>query len=301
MAKLKNPLLSFDTHGTLSDILTFQRIRGTVIARSKPTPPKLVTLSQQYHRWDYSDWLSPWNLLTPSEKQSWESAARRYHITGLNLYLREKLEPLTNLVGRWRLDEPGGQFAYDSSKHGNTGILRGTTPATGLISGCRYFDGVDDTMQVLSAPELEIGTQDFSVLLRCSIQQFGVNQAVIRKNLAGNTTGYGVHFQAYNKWTLRLLNTWWIIGPKITDSDWHTYGFLYDRDDKVTMIMDGRAVATQDITGEQGDLSNANDIWVGGTTPLAYEAYKGYLDQLEIYDRLLSPAEAIVKLARRYP
>src|SRR4030065_1522547 len=54
-----------------------------------------------------------------------------------------------NLLGWWKLDEPSGTIAYDSSGNSNDGVFVGAPQwASGYAGGAVLLDGVDDFIEV---------------------------------------------------------------------------------------------------------------------------------------------------------
>ena len=144
MAKPKSPLLSLGAKGTIGDALTFQKRGRDTIAREKPIPKDPYSLNQAYQRWDYRDYAYLWTLLSSSDKQVYRTKASRYHITGFSQFMRESLKTLTDLEGRWHLDEATGAVAQDSSKNTNHGTIIGASSVDGIIDLARHLDGVND-------------------------------------------------------------------------------------------------------------------------------------------------------------
>jgi hypothetical protein len=69
------------------------------------------------------------------------------------------------LVGYWNFDEGTGDIAYDHSGNNNRGFLRnGPVWAAGISGGCLEFDGIDDYVEVLDAPGLDISGTEISFM-----------------------------------------------------------------------------------------------------------------------------------------
>lgn len=162
MAKTKTPFLSLGSRGTVGGVLTSQKRGQVTILRETPRPKDPYSLNQAYQRWDYRDYAYLWTLLSNAEKQVYRTKASRYHITGFSQWMRENLNTLPNLAGRWHLDEKGGSTAYDSSKNQNNGTIYGAIPTKGLINGAHFFDGSDDRIIIPHSTTLNFTTA-FSV------------------------------------------------------------------------------------------------------------------------------------------
>lgn len=188
MTKTTTPLFSFNARGTLKKLLTFRQSPGGTVAEKKPELVDQRTLPQWYHRGDYLDCIALWHQLTPAQKQTYETNARRYHITGYNLFLKETLPDLAHLAGRWHLDEATGSQANDSSNNLNHGTIYGAIHTDGYISKCLSFDGLDDYIQIphsqnLSPPKITI---EYWIFLRSNAAQ----KDIISKRTVTNKGGF---------------------------------------------------------------------------------------------------------------
>lgn len=93
MAKLKNPLLSFNARGKLADILAFKRRLSTNIVEKLPFPKDAKSPPQLAWRHMFNKCVDLWHTLSAAEKQAWESAARPHHMTGYAWYISQCLRP----------------------------------------------------------------------------------------------------------------------------------------------------------------------------------------------------------------
>lgn len=93
MAKLTNPLFSFLARGTLAKALTFRRRGGQAIAGKPPHPQDANSPAQKAWRPMYKACTVLWHLLSPLEKQAWESQGTARHMTGFAYYMSQCLRP----------------------------------------------------------------------------------------------------------------------------------------------------------------------------------------------------------------
>lgn len=148
MAKPKTPLFSLEAHGTIGDTLTFQGKGNLKVSRSKPLVPFSLSLPQQYQRWLYEDYVALWHLQTNAVKATYRGYGTRHHLTGFAYWMKYHLLNLPNIAGWWKLDEPGGAKASDSSRTPHDGTITGASPIAGKISGAYHFDGINDVISV---------------------------------------------------------------------------------------------------------------------------------------------------------
>jgi len=156
MAKVKTPLMGFKVHGSIGNAITYQKRDSGTIARRKPFPVDPQSALQLWHRYLYLEACLYWQTLTATEKQTWETAARRKRITGFNYFLRTELNRLAYLKACYPLDEGGGSTAVDFSGNYNHGTIFGATWASGKIDSCLYFDGLDDYIDCGNRDSLNI-------------------------------------------------------------------------------------------------------------------------------------------------
>jgi len=166
MAKTKTPLLSLGSQGTIGNSLTTQRYGRETILRSKPTPTYRLTLPQQYQRWLYIDYLQYWLEQSNAVQQQYRTAGVRFHLTGLQYWMKYHLKNLPDFYGWWKLDVNTQPTTPDSSRNALTANILGATPATGPIAGALHFDGLNDTFIVPSNSILHNMTQ-LSILYYC--------------------------------------------------------------------------------------------------------------------------------------
>lgn len=144
MSKLKSPLLSLGSRGSIGDALTYQERQGYTFARDKPIPANPRSLPQMYQRWLYEDYAYLWTQASVATKQEYATAGSRHHLTGFQYWMKYQLTYLPDIVGLWHLDRELGAIASDSSRNANHGVVIGASPVDGVIDGALNFDGTND-------------------------------------------------------------------------------------------------------------------------------------------------------------
>jgi len=125
MARLKIPLLSFDAKKSIGKALTFTRRHGKTIAEAKPEPFDPRATLQLDWRHMFLKVVALWNALTASEKQEWESLARRHHLTGYQWFVSQALRPNPGIY----LPLQGGKMSGDIDMDTNR-LLKLPLPTT---------------------------------------------------------------------------------------------------------------------------------------------------------------------------
>lgn len=211
------------------------------------------------------------------------------------------------LEGWWKLDETSGSTAADCSCSGYDGTLVNiSSPAcwvAGSINGALDFDGYNDYLT------LPIGSVIGS-LSNCTIAtwvdwdggsawqriwDFGtgetVNMFLTARNGSTDTPRFAI---TTSGWSGEEQTT----APDSLSSGWHHLAVTIDADNHThTLYIDGVSVA-ENTSGylEPDDLGDTTQNWLARSQYGADPYFDGRLDDVRIYDRVLSPEE-IVELA----
>ncbi|MHC4537158.1 MAG: M56 family metallopeptidase [Planctomycetota bacterium] len=215
-------------------------------------------------------------------------------------YLLKEIQP----VAHWMLDETEDDIAQDSIGS-NDGILHGNPvwqPAGGKVGGALLFDGVDD--YVSTGFILDPAMVSFSVF--AWIKGGAPGQVIISQTdvTVARGTQPGSEWlwadSSYGRLITRLMHPPFdplVSESVITDGQWHHVGLVYDYNElKRCLYVDG-AEAAKDATVVGGVNSNG-DLYFGTNKTLdASSFFSGLIDDVRIYDEVLS-AEEVVELAR---
>jgi len=209
------------------------------------------------------------------------------------------------LMHHWKLDEDTAEGAAAAADFvgGNDGIINGATTVKGQIGNAFLFNGVDNTVQI----------DDFSTAnLKSMTITFWMNPDV------GYTTTGG-----YKR--IISANDWWeaIMQPDsgTLGNNFYQAGGEYPQSTVAPLEGEWTHVAMTSVLGTaanpglteiyiNGELNvaanNADDDWDGGSFMMGYrfagggEHYKGLLDDVRIYNELLS-AEDIKSVMEGVP
>ncbi len=207
----------------------------------------------------------------------------------------------SGLVGHWSFDgKDMTQNVADKSGSGNTGRLVGftsTSTALGKIGQALKFDGSDDRTTVTDNSSFDLRTNDvvsvFAWVKRSSEQ---ANAGVVWDNrsyflqTASGKFRFG-HFKSddVNFYSVDV-NT-----PRASDGKWHFIGQTFNGS-VTTLYVDG--VVATDVTvvnGTDGSglgYGNADhNGYLGQTPTFANSAFGGLIDDVRLYNRVLSAAE----------
>ena len=211
------------------------------------------------------------------------------------------------LVGWWKLDDASGSTAADSSATGYDGTLQnmaGDEWGAGHVGGALEFDGINDFVRMPdSATALQL-TGDYSSSLWILADSAQKQWAGIYSRCT--TSGNDNHFTLqFNNAADRRLTVYhpsgkrWITSCTLADvaGAWHHIAVAYRYSPaRVQLYVDG-SFHSESTSLTQKPGSGNGKLHIGGErTGSSSYVFKGKIDDLRIYDRVLS-AEEIAVLA----
>jgi hypothetical protein len=228
------------------------------------------------------------------------------------------LNSIANLIGYWPLDALDGGVALDRSGYGNNGTPEGGTDAGDIYPGvqgnCFVFNGRTSTASDRidcgnASPLINIGYGSFTISYWCRLKYVSsaasgttgcpvskfVSPDLINCRFASNAPSFIIVKGAVSK-----SGTFTDLALQTNDFAWHHYVFVVDRSDtlnggseKVYCYKDGVLSATTiDLTGLAYNATNTGNVSIGGTGS-GYLGIQGYVDDVRIYNRALTPGEVL--------
>jgi len=201
------------------------------------------------------------------------------------------------LVEYWTLNDGVGSVASDSSGNGNDGTLTNMDPATDWVLGqvgiALDFDGVDDYVIKSNPSGIPNTNQPMTISLfvnpssRSGIQNFVViNDIVGVGGEATNAVQLGFD-------TTETFLAWKAGGATLVDSNftpsvntWYHLVYTYDGTTS-TIYVDGVSKNTSTVALQPGSVAS---VWLG-TYNGASELFQGIIDDVRIYNRVLTQSE----------
>jgi len=199
-----------------------------------------------------------------------------------------------SLAGWWKLDEGFGNTANDSSIYGADGTLTGAPlRIDGRIRGALQFDGVDDYIECEAGESLNI-TDVITIALWVNTNDSGngeINAYLMKGEFSygiRHTTSNNIEFYIYSDGFHRVQ----VPVTEAFNGQWHHLAGTYDGLD-MKLYIDGEIMATTQYNGAinrdinyplnfgRNNQGDSNNQWL----------YEGMLDDIRIYNRVLSQQE----------
>jgi len=221
----------------------------------------------------------------------------------------------TGLVGHWMFDEGSGTTAADSSGNNNHGTVMGDAfwAADGKVGGALAFDGVDDIVVVTQASGLPIYNNGTDNAYSIAMWVKGGPQNDMRIFSEGSTdsgtplVNLGTHnstsptgqFASFIRPDTGTTSNHPLSTAEPFDDTWHHITWV-DENGTATLYVDGLPDAG-DFSYTRGTMA-LNTTSIGGilrADPSHF--FFGQIDEVRVYNRALSNAEALGLAGREDP
>ncbi len=206
---------------------------------------------------------------------------------GSNLFI-SPLKP----VGSWSFDEGIGTITNDSSGNDNNGtLINGPTWTDGQINKALSFDGVDDYVDYGNDESLHFGTGDISISFWVKVDPSCLRSMIISKGSIGRFwINYSPSIIHINSYFGSGMDYWLYSNKNINDQKWHFITATFDKDGYEKIYIDGVFNVQMDISAAASiPWSSADNLMF--STSYVGNYFKGFVDEVRIYNRLLSAEE----------
>lgn len=214
----------------------------------------------------------------------------------------EQISVNQGLVGYWSFNEGSGTTAYDGSGNGNDGVINGATFAPGISGTGLDFDyTADDHVDIADNPQLDFGTDDFTISCRVKINAFNHQESVhncilFRGDLSsdpGSRYGFGITSDGILSFYVgSTSNKARFLAANLLDGLWHH--IVGVRESGVLKIYVDTIKGTDGTTTQ--DISSNYPLVFGGDTTSA-RFLDGSIDEVRFYSlaSTLSEIEALYR------
>lgn len=200
---------------------------------------------------------------------------------------------VNGLLAWWKMDEAGGATAFDSSGNGLNATASSANFVTGYLSNAMNFNGSSATA---TFPSPDTG----QITLAAWVRADGQGNSAFPRIL--DTPGYRLFFRFDNQGsngfdfaTYSTGNGDWFSGANtISTGAWYHIAATYDRSSFANLpalYVNGAQTSITTITDPSGTQPPYTGTgYIGNKSGLS-RAWKGAIDDLRIYNRLLTSAE----------
>jgi hypothetical protein len=209
----------------------------------------------------------------------------------------------SGLVGFWSFDgqDMAGNTAYDRSGNGNNGTLtNGPVRRIGRIGQALDFDGSNDFVTVPDSSSLD-STSNITISVWAKAdnwigQGFENTSTLVKKD--GNyilrkdnsaTTGDGTHRLKMYWWDGTNLDVHQV--PLPSAGEWHHIVGINENNTTRRIYIDGVLQSGTDDLDNSGTRNLTVNLSIGNHQSAANESFDGLIDEVRIYNRVLSADE----------
>jgi len=202
-----------------------------------------------------------------------------------------------NLLGYWNFDEPSGATVADFTANANDGTISGNpawVPAGGALLGALDLDGAGDYVTVPGAG-IDIANKSFSTSFWVNRDDLGQGYVIGHTAAGGNNHQLHIGFRNADQFTFAF----WGNDMNITDAmwnqttDWVHFVTTYDAaTNQQTVYASSLGVSKSWNAPRGADFQGTGNLVFGGRLDGTNEQYSGLLDEVGVWDRVLTAGEA---------
>ncbi len=210
------------------------------------------------------------------------------------------VEPPSEMVAWWPLDETSGTTSLDLAGFNNAGTqVNGPVPVAGKVLGGLQFDGINDYIEVPDNSELNFGTGNFSIDAWVKVQaNDSLGQlTIVNKIQFPLNRGYSLYL---SNGEVRLILSassymFYISSVHVADGNWHHIAVTVDRTDPsgIKFYKNGIMLSSSDPTTNPGTITAISPLRIGTLSFTVGDMFKGSLDEIEMFNRVLTNAEIV--------
>jgi hypothetical protein len=203
---------------------------------------------------------------------------------------------LAGIVGHWLMNEGGGLTAYDWSGQGNHGTLTGMDPPTDWVMGqfgyALDFDGTNDYVNL--GTKVDANYSAGQITMSAWIKT-AVTGKWILHDFVTPTFDIGIWVESSGgngKLALAVSDQTRSTGTtRIDDNVFHHVAATFDKI-TIRLYVDGRLDQTTSFSNA-GWLTSGDSMGIGGPSSGGVGYFNGIIDDVRIYNRVLTPGEVM--------
>jgi PKD repeat protein len=203
------------------------------------------------------------------------------------------LETTTGLVAAYGFDESNGTTVTDASGQGNHGTISGASRiTTGRFGNALSFNGTSDWVTVNSSPSFDMTSSMTIEAWVYPTSTAAASQTLVTKEVSGNVAYYLAASSSSSTPQFSVITgggAWWnLYGTSaLAANTWVHLAATYDGTTQ-RLYINGTEVARRAQSGDM--MVGSGALRIGGNS-LWGEYFKGYIDEVRIYNRALTQAQ----------
>lgn len=211
-----------------------------------------------------------------------------------------------SLVGYWSFEDKKGttlsnqarglevenyfETSLDGTMTNNPVWAEGRWPGKGAL----YFDGSNDYVNCGNHPALDL-RNSLSIAVWAYHKPGNFSILLSRGGWAGTSNGYALFWWGNTIYAVLrsgAATQTWVSTTAPSDNTWHNIGLTWDRNSTTaTLYFDGKAVKTGSFTGPIGAPIANMTFRIGVSQDSAGSYFKGFIDEVAVYERALNASE----------
>lgn len=233
---------------------------------------------------------SPSSSGFPSHLSLLSTGHQWYILSGMDSSSSALLSLSDNLLGHWPFDEKSGLIAHDVSGQGHHATIQGRDDVVwsdGQVEGAVYLDG--DNEYFFAGDSLSLNNIDFSVSFWEKKVSTGNTRHIVGHGFNSASKGLHLGYRNSNRMTFAFYSNDYDTDGTYTTSEWRHWTFTYDRSSGNRIMYLNGEFLKSNVTGTPYNPTN-NPLYLGANFN-AGSVHEGYMDDIRIYNKVLTPDE----------
>ena len=202
----------------------------------------------------------------------------------------ELIQHRKEIVGDWSFDENSGQTAYDGSGYQNDGVIYGASFIDGQYNPALEFNGMNDYVEIFDSDSLDI-SEEWTIAMWVKWQANSETYQTIFNKENGNIA-YSAWIYSDELYFGMSSGGIWYQNSSMGNVPENTWTYVVVRFDGTRAEAYINGVYTDKLeVGGVGDTNDANLYF--GRRKGERQEFKGVMDEVKIYQRVLSADEIL--------
>lgn len=225
-----------------------------------------------------------------------------------NIYIESVIDK--NLVAYWNFDEGEGNTLHDLSENRNNGTIYGAKWVNGRYGKGLKFDGVNDYVEIPANSKLsfDASIQSYTIEMWFNIAKFTNSRGdlhLIKDRQPGTNQsqsyGIGAILSSEKNYKKLSANIWYkptntnyavVSDYALLSDEWYYVANVIKANQRHEIYINGKLQGFTSIEGVGNTKGNNGGITIGsGYYPSGMQHFNGIIDEVRIYNRVLSPEE----------